>query len=189
MSCKYNEYTVDITTGSEGPTHDPYHYEEVSVTRKNKTVTIHSGLADWVTVNDKTVAEHNPRECMAKFIDLTGHDPEYWKSWPDMVEHVKFLDSLSELDRVLICIEDLEKMAKEIVESKGYPPEYYDYPEETHTHWPRSAHMITCEESAGLARCRKEDHAFVSDDYASPDSGYMGGHCIRCGYSFGCHLY
>ena len=32
-------------------------------------------------------------------------------------------------------------------------------------------------------------HAWECDDYATPDSGYMGAHCDRCGWSFGTYLY
>ncbi len=38
-------------SGSEGPHYDPYHYDEWEVTRLGRTVTIHSGLANWVEID------------------------------------------------------------------------------------------------------------------------------------------
>lgn len=41
--------SVQIETGSEGPTHDPYGWEEITVSRPNGVeVTIHYGLDNWV---------------------------------------------------------------------------------------------------------------------------------------------
>jgi hypothetical protein len=37
--------------------------------------------------------------------------------------------------------------------------------------------------------CRLLGHKWISDDYASPDSGYIGQYCIRCGKSYGTKLY
>ena len=37
--------------------------------------------------------------------------------------------------------------------------------------------------------CKVKGHKWVSDDYATPDSGYIGCTCIRCGESFGQTLY
>ena len=50
--------TVSYNSGSEGPRHDPYHYDEVTIDRKNgDVVTIHMGLAAWCKVkrHGKTV--------------------------------------------------------------------------------------------------------------------------------------
>ena len=38
-------------------------------------------------------------------------------------------------------------------------------------------------------RCRYFGHRWESDDFASPDSGYMGVTCTRCGESHGQWLY
>ena len=35
----------------------------------------------------------------------------------------------------------------------------------------------------------KGQHKLESDDWATPDSGYMGVHCERCGWSSGSYLY
>jgi len=45
------------------------------------------------------------------------------------------------------------------------------------------------QESLLLARCHYIGHDWESDDYATPDSGYMGATCKRCGLSVGKHLY
>jgi len=44
---------IDIKTGSEGPRHDPYGYEEITVTRPNgDVVTLHEGLTVWLKLNN-----------------------------------------------------------------------------------------------------------------------------------------
>jgi hypothetical protein len=51
-----NGSTIDIRTGSEGPRHDPYHYEEITVTRPDgRKVVLHQGLAEWMTYFDGRV--------------------------------------------------------------------------------------------------------------------------------------
>lgn len=41
---------VDLRTGSEGPKHDPYHFEEYRIRTPDTEVVVHLGLGDWVTV-------------------------------------------------------------------------------------------------------------------------------------------
>jgi hypothetical protein len=43
--------TLSRRTGSEGPQHDPYSFTEWTVDTNLSTVTLHSGLAQWVEVN------------------------------------------------------------------------------------------------------------------------------------------
>lgn len=38
-------------------------------------------------------------------------------------------------------------------------------------------------------KCAITDHKYVSEDYCSPDSGYMGWSCARCGESHGSWMY
>lgn len=46
--------TIHIRSGSEGPRQDPYHFEEITVTRPNGvSVTLHEGLDCFVAVNGK----------------------------------------------------------------------------------------------------------------------------------------
>src|SRR5262249_37829395 len=40
---------IEIRSGSEGPNFDPYHYDEITVTRADgRKATIHRGLAEWM---------------------------------------------------------------------------------------------------------------------------------------------
>lgn len=49
------------------------------------------------------------------------------------------------------------------------------------------------EEERTMKWCEKSYHGdgkyLVSDDYGGPDSGYMGYHCRKCGFSDGSQLY
>jgi hypothetical protein len=51
---------ISICTGTEGPRHDPYHFEEFTVERDGVSVTAHHGLANWVSVEgaDKKGYQH-----------------------------------------------------------------------------------------------------------------------------------
>lgn len=42
---------ISLKTGSEGPRHDPYSYEEVTVEGRNGKTTAHIGLGCWVRNN------------------------------------------------------------------------------------------------------------------------------------------
>lgn len=44
--------TMHLARGSEGPRHDPYSYEELTVDGRNGETVIHIGLAVWIT-NDR----------------------------------------------------------------------------------------------------------------------------------------
>lgn len=44
-------------TGAEGPLHDPYHYEERTVTVNDRTYTLHTGLGTWLKVDGQKVGE------------------------------------------------------------------------------------------------------------------------------------
>ena len=46
---------VHLTTGAEGPRHDPYSYRELSVHAGRKKVVLHEGLGEWLSVNGKKV--------------------------------------------------------------------------------------------------------------------------------------
>ena len=48
--------SIYIKTGTEGPKHDPYGYEEITVEREGVTVMLHSGLDYFVKLNGKKVA-------------------------------------------------------------------------------------------------------------------------------------
>ncbi len=67
--------SIAIETGSEGPKHDPYGWEEVTVTRSNgDEVTLHSGLGSWVAVNGERFAYAQPIT-----LDLIDGEKEEWR--------------------------------------------------------------------------------------------------------------
>ena len=47
--------TVRLKTGTEGPTHDPYSYEELTVITPRGKVVLHEGLSVWLKHNDVKV--------------------------------------------------------------------------------------------------------------------------------------
>src|SRR4249919_3158745 len=51
--------SVTLRTGSEGPRHDPYHYDELTVKRNNNTTTIHLGLGVWCSHNGHKVTDED----------------------------------------------------------------------------------------------------------------------------------
>lgn len=48
---------VHFRTGSEGPRHDPYSYEEWTIETPENTVQIHQGLGDWIKCNGREYPE------------------------------------------------------------------------------------------------------------------------------------
>jgi hypothetical protein len=74
--------TISMTTGSEGPRHDPYHYEEMTVEGRNGTIVLHSGLVTWLKHNKRTFK--NEDEAVLMFEVLVGVPPHialraYWE--------------------------------------------------------------------------------------------------------------
>jgi hypothetical protein len=49
---KHPKLRVARITGSEGPSHDPYGYEELRAELPNGTITYHMGLGSWVQFHD-----------------------------------------------------------------------------------------------------------------------------------------
>ncbi len=79
--------SINIETGSEGPRHDPYGWEEITVTRSNgDEVILHQGLGCWVSVNGERFsytpviegsnAEEEWRQLGEKFAEFAGCSPE-----------------------------------------------------------------------------------------------------------------
>lgn len=70
---------VDRRTGEEGPVHDPYHYDEITVDNGVCKIMIHSGLAQYVQVNghvfDAAVHGHyDDDDWMSSFVEeITGY--------------------------------------------------------------------------------------------------------------------
>lgn len=48
--------------GEEGPKYDPYSYMEMTVHRKGKEVTLHSGFFYWVEINGQRVNEKHDNQ-------------------------------------------------------------------------------------------------------------------------------
>ena len=44
-----------MKSGSEGPRHDPYGYNEISFTKDNKQILIHMGLAQYIEINGQRI--------------------------------------------------------------------------------------------------------------------------------------
>lgn len=63
-------------TGSEGPRHDPYHYEELTVKRPDgRSITIHTGLAFWAEAGDGRREDHDVEKAMTLFEQVAGITP------------------------------------------------------------------------------------------------------------------
>ena len=69
--------SVDIRTGTEGPRHDPYGYEELTVTSERcGTVTLHTGLGTWLRVNGACANEGDHNRCVKLFEWVCGITPQ-----------------------------------------------------------------------------------------------------------------
>jgi hypothetical protein len=69
--------TIHIKTGAEGPRHDPYHYEEVTITRPNQhEIVYHCGaLVQWLEVraNDRVLTSAtDAADCREMFEQYVG---------------------------------------------------------------------------------------------------------------------
>lgn len=66
---------VSFNRGTEGPAHDPYGFDEVSVDLADgRVVVMHLGLDVWLKVNDTTIRRGNEKEVCFQFEELTGLD-------------------------------------------------------------------------------------------------------------------
>lgn len=73
-------FELDVRTGSEGPSHDPYGFVEYRVTTPDGLrVVFHDGLGEELTVNDVAIT----RECNLQhvFEALVGFDCEQLEWW------------------------------------------------------------------------------------------------------------
>jgi hypothetical protein len=65
--------TITIETGTEGPRHDPYGWEEITVERSNgDCVTLHQGLVEWVQVNNSQQHGYQIERCEKVFEFFAG---------------------------------------------------------------------------------------------------------------------
>lgn len=73
---RHPRLTVGCRTGSEGPQHDPYSYEELTVETPHGKTTLHEGLAVWVKHNGHRLefyGEKEEVEAWYTFVKLTGY--------------------------------------------------------------------------------------------------------------------
>jgi len=70
---------IEVRSGTEGPSHDPYRFTEITVTRTSQVftgyVTFHSGLGEWTRVSDK-VSITDDKLARIVFEHLAGITPE-----------------------------------------------------------------------------------------------------------------
>jgi hypothetical protein len=67
--------TISLRCGSEGPRHDPYHFNELTVEGRNGTTTLHLGLAVWCK-NDKLKLRVDNDEAFKLFERCVGVSSE-----------------------------------------------------------------------------------------------------------------
>jgi len=71
---------LSFKTGSEGPAHDPYGYDEMTVTLNNGVVVLyHRGLGSWleVTFPDCKPIRHDGHDSAIyhRFVSIVGYEP------------------------------------------------------------------------------------------------------------------
>lgn len=65
--------SINIKTGSEGPRHDPYHYDEITVNRPDGSwVTLHVGLAFWAETSEGERIDNDDRGALVLFEKAAG---------------------------------------------------------------------------------------------------------------------
>jgi hypothetical protein len=58
---------IDIVNGREGPKHDPYSYEEITIERRGWRVTMHLGLAEWIEFQTVEGKRDSARDLLLAF--------------------------------------------------------------------------------------------------------------------------
>lgn len=63
--------SVSVVRGTEGPSHDPYSYEETTIKVPGSKIVIHAGLAEFIKLNGETfpISVHK-RERFGEAIDV-----------------------------------------------------------------------------------------------------------------------
>ena len=71
---------VTLRSGSEGPKHDPYGYQEITVTQGNVRVTGHIGLGLWIedNITSRRMRFKSIEAMEVIFKELTGDTAENW---------------------------------------------------------------------------------------------------------------
>jgi hypothetical protein len=81
-SIKTSRGTLSITTGSEGPKHDPYGFIEYHAKGKGgKEVTLHQGLGDYLKVGQVRLEVPKGKSLTEVFKEETGLDPHKVERW------------------------------------------------------------------------------------------------------------
>lgn len=70
-STKHFVRTLHLRTGSEGPRHDPYHFDEYTVSTPEFTVTAHMGLGSSLSIDGEEVTR-DEADVVEHFERLTG---------------------------------------------------------------------------------------------------------------------
>lgn len=96
MCARTNGTSVRISHGMEGPSHDPYVYERITVERLGRRVVIHRGSLSpcWVECNGRNVVmdDYDGEEAHLVFEELTGMDTQqavnyFYRNWePDPMD-------------------------------------------------------------------------------------------------------
>lgn len=113
----HQRLTVNVSTGCEGPRHDPYSYTETEVVVPGATVLLHEGLGTWMKVNGEKVEA--PK-------DLSHDEREKWlreEAFPDATGFTK-----AQLERIANRLSSRCRKCggKSFHTESGYPGEHFD---------------------------------------------------------------
>jgi len=103
---------ITIRSGSEGPSHDPYHFTEITFEGRFGTIKHHAGLATWTEWKGKLVREQHARDC---FFGVVGFMPEEIEKFYYRMKQRRFLNHVKRCGR------------KNIESAPGYPGETLTY--------------------------------------------------------------
>jgi hypothetical protein len=82
--------TVALRTGSEGPRHDPYHYEEWTIRRSGyRGLTYHTGLTSWVKYRNGKIWTHCDGDRELLDVTFRTHTGFTFAEWRDIVAAVE----------------------------------------------------------------------------------------------------
>lgn len=98
---------ISIFTGTEGPRHDPYSFQELTIERDGMAFMVHEGLQHFMEVNGDRV--HNPFDVNESCRAITGADLKGWH---------KAIDKLEAHRRN-------EHRGHDVVDMAGYPGEHF----------------------------------------------------------------
>jgi hypothetical protein len=97
---------VEIRTGTEGPKHDPYGYQEITVHHRGRVIMLHAGLGEYLEIDGVRCHENN--HAAARFAVEVGATPEDVEKWHERAK-----------SRCCIC------GMREYRQERGYPGEMF----------------------------------------------------------------